>query len=109
MIQLCMGYGMRGRREEAVQKRYKIGTFIPGIFGGDCPFQIPRKTLTDFVIFLYSVMFSRDKMLAVYKPSPIRSHLAKYIFLTCILLRQILLSLNISICWYCIQHSGCSQ
>lgn len=81
-----------------MQKRYKIGTFIPGIFflggGGGSPFQTLRKTLTNFITFIYdvskhmfrtiehtcsmflninSVMFSGDKLLAVCKPSPIQS------------------------------------
>lgn len=86
-----MWYRMRAGREGAVH----IHSWLFFFFScGENLFLSPRKILTHSIVFLYSVMLSGDKMLAVYKPSPTWPHLAKYIFLPCILL---LLSLNISI------------
>lgn len=66
-----MGYGMRdGREEEQCRRDTKLAHSSLAFFRGESPFQRPRKTITDFVLFLYSVMFSEDEILTVYKPNP---------------------------------------
>lgn len=79
--------------ERNSRKRYQTVSFTH-YFGGRTPSKVAGKHWTDLIIFLYWVMFSGSKMLAIYEPNSIQPHVVKHIFLTCVSLHKIWLSLH---------------